>query len=73
MFQKKRDEIFSSMPNIFSIADYFLIEGFGEQGKGHDETVDKVLQVCRQANLKLHKDKCLFKCTRIPFFSDVIS
>ena len=70
MFQKKIDEHFSTMPNVFSIADGILIAGFREQGKDHDETLDKVL---RQVNSKLNKDKCLFRCTSIPFFGEIIS
>ena len=56
MFQEKIDEIFSGMPNVFSIADFILIADFNEPDKDHDETLDKVLWVCRQANLKLNKD-----------------
>ena len=29
-------------------------------GRDHDEMLEKVLQICRQANLKHNKDKCLF-------------
>ena len=68
MFLKKIDEIFSGMQNIFSIADDILIAGFNVQGKDHDATLDKVLRVCRQTNLKIKKDKPLFRCTSIPFF-----
>ena len=35
--------------------------------------LDKVLQIWRQGNLKLNKDKCLFRCNNIPFFGEVIS
>ena len=41
MFQKKIDLLFSSMPNEFIIAYDILIVSFDEQGKDHDETVDK--------------------------------
>ena len=58
MLQKKIDELFSGMPNVFGIANDILIAGIDKQGKDHDETSDKVLQVCRQAHLKLNKDKC---------------
>ena len=61
MFQKKIDELFSGIPNVFSIADEILISDFDEQGRDHDATLDKVLRVCMQANMKLNKDKCLFK------------
>ena len=61
------------MPKVFNIADDILIAGFFKQGKDHSDTLDKVLWVCRQANLKLNKGKCLFRCTCIPFFDEVIS
>ena len=73
IFQKKIDELFSSMPNIFSIADDILIAGFDKYGKDHDATLDKVPRVCSQANLQINKDYCPFRCTSIPFFSKIIS
>ena len=56
------------MPNVFSIADDILITGFDEQGKDNNAALVKVLVVCRQANMKHNKDKCLFRCTSISFF-----
>ena len=56
------------MPNIFSIADDILIEGFNELGRDHDATLDKVFMISREANLKL-----IFRCNSIPFFGEVIS
>ena len=73
MFQKKINELFSGMPNVFDIADDILIAGFNEQDNDHDETLGKVLRVCRQANVKLNKDKCLFRYTSIPFIDEIIS
>ena len=73
MLQKKTDDIFSGMPNVFSIADYVILTGFMEQGRDHDATLDKVLRICRQANFKLNKGKCLFRCISIPFSGEVIS
>ena len=75
MFQKKTDELFSGMPNVFRTADDILIAGFDEWCKDLDMTLEKVLQLCRQANIKLliNKDKCLFGCTRITFFGEITS
>ena len=53
MFQRKIDKLFNRIPNVFSIADDILIAGFDELGRGHDATLDKVLRICRQANMKL--------------------
>ena len=72
MFQKKIVKLFSSMPNEFSIADDILIAGFDKQEKDHNATLDKVLTICRQANMKLNKDKCLFRCTSIPISGKII-
>ena len=74
MFQKETDELFSSMPNVSSTVDDILIVGFNDQGNDHEETLNRVLLMCRQATLKLNKDKCLFRCTSsIPLFGRVIS
>ena len=55
------------MPGIFDIADDHLQTGFDEEGKDHDKTLDKVIWVCRKANVKL------FRCNSIPFFGKAIS
>ena len=73
MFQRKSDEIFNDMPNVFGIADDILAAGYEAGGKDHDETVQRVLQRCRQVSLKLNKDKHHFRCTSFPFFGEFIS
>ena len=73
MFQGKMDELFHGLPNVFVIADDILAAGFNYLRKDHDATLDKVLRLCRKANLKLNKDKCLFRCTSIAFFGEIIS
>ena len=54
MFQGKIDEIFNDMPNVLGIADYILAVGYDDDGRDHDETMQKVLQRCRKVNLKLN-------------------
>ena len=73
MVWKKTVELFSSMLNVSGIADDLLIAGFDEYSRSHNEMLEKVLQICRQVNLKLNKDICLFRCTSIPFFGEIIS
>ena len=72
MFQKKINELFNDIPHVCGIADGILIAGFDVDGREHDARLEQVLQRCRQANLKLSKEKCLFRQTSIPFFSEVI-
>ena len=67
------DEIFKDMPIMFGIADDILVAGYEADGKDHDETVWRVLQRCRQVNLKLNKDKCHFRCTSVLFLGEIIS
>ena len=52
--------------------DDILVVGYKVNGRDHDETVHKVLQRCSEANLKLNKDKCHFRCTYVPFFREVL-
>ena len=72
MFQRKIDEIFKDMPNVFCIADDILVAGYEADDRDHDKTVQRVLQRGRQVNLKLNKDKCHFRCTSVPFFEEII-
>ena len=72
MFQSNIDKLFQGLPNVFGIADDILIAGFDDMERDHDATLDKVLKICRQVNLKLNKDRCLFWCTGIPFFGKEI-
>ena len=56
------------MPTVFGITDDILIAGFNELGRDHGATLNKVLRICKQANLKLNKDKWPFRSTSIPSF-----
>ena len=56
------------MPNVFGIVDDILVVGYDDNGRDHDETIQKVLQRCREVNLKLIKDKCHFRCTSVLLF-----
>ena len=67
MFQQKIDEIFNDMAHVFGIADNILVAGYDTDGKGHDDTVQRVLHRCRETNLKLNKERCHFSCTSVPF------
>ena len=72
MFQRKIDELFQGLPTVFGIADNILIAGFDDLERDHDATIDKVLRICRKANLKVNKDNCLFRCTSILWRDHVI-
>ena len=73
MFQRKIDEIFNDIPNVFGIANDILVIGYDKDGADHDKAVYSVLEQCQDVNLKLNKDKFHFRCTSIPFFGEVVS
>ena len=66
--QCKTDEIFKDLPNVFGIVDNILVVGYDSHSKDPDETLWQLLQICRNVNFKLNKDKCHFGCTSVPFF-----
>ena len=51
MFQRKIDEVFKDLPNVFSIVDDILLVGSEADGKDHDDTLHGVLKRCRQVIL----------------------
>ena len=73
MLQRKINEIFNDIPNLFGFADDILVIGYDKDGADHDKAVYKVLGQCQDVNLKLNKDKFHFRCTSIPFFGEVVS
>ena len=72
MFHRKIYKLFQGLPNLISLVDDILSKGFNNMSRNHDAAVNKVLRICKQANLKLNKDKCLFWCRSIPFLEEVI-
>ena len=43
----KIDKLFKDLPNVFGTADDILVVGYDDDGKDHDEIIQKVLQICR--------------------------
>ena len=50
---------------MYGIVDDILIAGLNDMGRDHDATLDKVLRICRHANLELNRRKCTIQCTSI--------
>ena len=59
--------------NVFGIEDNILVLGYDVDGTDHDNILQRVLQLCRQVNLKVNNDKYHFRFTSVPVFSEVIS
>ena len=73
MFQRNIEKIFKDVSDVSDIADDILVVGYDRDGKDQDQTLKGVLQICRQLNLNLNKDKCHFRCMQVPFFGKIIS
>ena len=72
MFQRKIDEIFKKLPNVFQITDDILVLSYDDNRKDHDNTLQRVLLIYRKVNLNLNKDKYHFRCSLVPFFGEII-
>ena len=47
MFRRDTDKICQGLPNVFGIAIGILIAGFNVLARVHDETVFKLLEICK--------------------------
>ena len=61
IFQRKIDNLFKELSNVFEIADDILVVGYDDDGMDHDYTLRRVLLICWKVNLKLNKDECHFR------------
>ena len=68
MFKHRIGEIFKDLPYVFGIMDDILVVGYDDDRKDHEKPLWQVLEICRNVNLKVNKDKCYFRCTSVPFF-----
>ena len=73
MFQWKINENFKGLPNVFGQAVDIFIVGYDADSRDHDRTLRQVMQICNSENVKLNRNKCHFRCTKIPFLEEVIS
>ena len=70
MLQRKIDEIFKESPNVFGTDDNILIVGYYDNGRDHDNTLWRVLLICRKVSLKLQKDSCHLGAQQSHFWQD---
>ena len=52
MFQRKIDETFKELPNMFGITGDIVVLAYDDGGRDHNNTVQKVLLICTNVNLK---------------------
>ena len=72
MFQRKINRIVKGFPNVFGIANDILVVRYEVDGKDYDQTLWKVLKMCRQLSLKLNKIMPFQMCISL-VFGEIIS
>ena len=69
MFQHKIDKISQGPTKCVSSASDILFVGCDTDGRDHDKKISNADMPLRKSTKRLkNKNKCHFKCTRIPFF-----
>ena len=76
-FQRKLDQNLEGLNGVYNIADYILITGRGstmkEAVKDYDATLLKLLDRCRERNLKVNREKLQLKSSETPFIGHVLT
>jgi hypothetical protein len=70
-FQQKVSEIFEGLEGVEIYIDDILV--WGKDEREHDERLEKVLQRCREANLKLNKEKARIAVDEVTYVGHRIS
>ena len=75
-FQRRTNEVVDGLDGVKAVHDDVLIFGCGDDAEAiedHDRKLKLFLERCRQANLKLNKDKLKLRKTQVSFLGHVIS
>ena len=59
IFKKKKDKLFNGMAKVFIITYDIPVTAYDELGRDPEATLDRLLRICRQADLKLYNIKCI--------------
>ena len=66
VFQKKVDEVCENLEGCFKIGDDVIISGKSKQE--HDQNLMAFLQHCREKNIRINFEKCVFFTTQVSNF-----
>ncbi|PIK62480.1 hypothetical protein BSL78_00577 [Apostichopus japonicus] len=76
-YQRRQDQAIEGLPGVRSIVDDILVFGEGdtvnEAIKDHDIKLEKLMERCRETNLKLNPKKLKLKLNRVPFIGHLIT
>ena len=77
LFQQKLDQNLEGLPVVHRIFDVLLITGKGPTPlattQDHDRNLRSLLERCQERNIKLNREKFMFKCSQVPFIGHLLS
>ena len=68
IFQQKIEETLKDLLNVLGSAHDILIVGYDMDSRDPNRMLRQVIHIFHWENLRLNKNKCHFKCIRVPFF-----
>ena len=71
VFQKKFDEVRENLEGCFKIVDDVIISGKSKQE--HDQNLMAFLQHCREKNIRINREKCVFFTTQVSYFGHIFT
>lgn len=71
VFQKAMHDVLEGLPRVEVVMDDILV--WGTNSQDHDENLRRVLQRCREVNLKLNFKKCHFRKTEVKYLGHIFT
>ena len=76
LFQGKLDQNLEGLPAVHRIFDDLLITGKGDSlsaaSQDHDRNLRNFLERRQERNIKLNREKFVFKCSQVPFIGHLL-
>ena len=77
IFQQRIHQALEELPGVICVADDILVYGKGtddnEAIQDHDANLAKLLQRCTEKNIKLNKEKSVFRATELHFLGHLVT
>ena len=77
LFQQKLDQNLQGLPGVHRSFDDLLITGKGDSllaaSQDHDRNLRSLLERCQERNIKLNREKFMFKCSQVPFIGHLLT
>ena len=77
LFQQKLDQNLEGLPGVHRIFDDLLITGMDDTllaaSQDHDRNLRNLLERCQERNIKLNRERFMFKCSQVPFIGHLLT